>query len=122
MKDVDRHTKHGRRRYAMNQDIVKGKWKQMRGQVKEWWGKLTDDDLDRIDGTMDKLAARCRSATASSATRPSGRSRSASKATRPSRASRLGGKSRTQRERAAPRTPGAARPRSCVTDAKVSWT
>src|SRR5262245_59734197 len=41
---------------AMNQDILAGKWKQMRGQVKQWWGKLTDDDLDRIDGTMDKLA------------------------------------------------------------------
>jgi len=40
----------------MNQDILAGKWKQMRGQVKQWWGKLTDDDLDRIDGTMDKLA------------------------------------------------------------------
>ena len=40
----------------MNQDIIAGKWKQMRGQVKQWWGKLTDDDLDRIDGTMDRLA------------------------------------------------------------------
>jgi uncharacterized protein YjbJ (UPF0337 family) len=40
----------------MNQDVLSGKWKQMRGQVKQWWGKLTDDDLDRIDGAMDKLA------------------------------------------------------------------
>jgi uncharacterized protein YjbJ (UPF0337 family) len=40
----------------MNQDIISGKWKQMRGQVKQWWGKLTDDDLDRIDGAMDRLA------------------------------------------------------------------
>ena len=40
----------------MNPDILAGKWKQMRGQVKQWWGKLTDDDLDRIDGAMDKLA------------------------------------------------------------------
>jgi uncharacterized protein YjbJ (UPF0337 family) len=39
----------------MNQDVLAGKWKQMRGQVKQWWGKLTDDDLDRIDGAMDKL-------------------------------------------------------------------
>src|SRR2546429_2692812 len=45
-----------RRRYLMNQDILTGKWKQKRGQVKQWWGKLTDDDLDRIDGAMDKLA------------------------------------------------------------------
>jgi len=29
----------------MNNDIFVGKWKQMRGQAKIWWGKLTDDDL-----------------------------------------------------------------------------
>ena len=34
----------------MNQNILSGKWKQMRGQVKQWWGRLSDDDLDRIDG------------------------------------------------------------------------
>ena len=39
----------------MNTDIVEGKWKQMRGQVKEWWGKLTDDDFDVIAGKRDKL-------------------------------------------------------------------
>lgn len=39
----------------MNQDIFEGKWKEMRGQVKEWWGKLTDDDLDRVDGKADQI-------------------------------------------------------------------
>ena len=39
----------------MNQDIFEGKWKEMRGQVKEWWGKLTDDDLDRVEGKADQL-------------------------------------------------------------------
>ncbi len=39
----------------MNRDIMQGDWKQMRGQVREWWGKLTDDDLDRIGGHKDKL-------------------------------------------------------------------
>jgi uncharacterized protein YjbJ (UPF0337 family) len=39
----------------MNADILKGKWKQIRGQAKQWWGDLTDDDLDTIDGSMDKL-------------------------------------------------------------------
>lgn len=39
----------------MNQDILQGKWKQLRGQVKQWWGNLTDDDLDKINGSMDKL-------------------------------------------------------------------
>jgi uncharacterized protein YjbJ (UPF0337 family) len=42
----------------LNQDVLKGKWKQMRGQVKQWWGDLTDDDLDHIDGSMDKLIGR----------------------------------------------------------------
>ena len=40
----------------MNQDIFEGKWKEMRGQVKEWWGKLTDDDLDRAAGKLDVLS------------------------------------------------------------------
>lgn len=39
----------------MNQDIFEGKWKEMRGQVKEWWGKLTDDDLERVGGKADQL-------------------------------------------------------------------
>ena len=39
----------------MNADILEGEWKQMRGQVKEWWGKLTDDDLDRAEGKADRL-------------------------------------------------------------------
>jgi len=31
---------------GLNKDVFEGKWKEMRGQVKEWWGELTDDDLD----------------------------------------------------------------------------
>jgi uncharacterized protein YjbJ (UPF0337 family) len=42
----------------MNWDQVEGKWKQMKGAVKEKWGKLTDDDLDRIAGKRDRLAGR----------------------------------------------------------------
>lgn len=40
----------------MNQDQLEGKWKQMKGRAKEKWGKLTDDDLDRIAGRRDRLA------------------------------------------------------------------
>lgn len=40
----------------MNKDIFEGKWKQMRGEAKSWWGKLTDDDLDRVAGKADVLA------------------------------------------------------------------
>lgn len=39
----------------MNSDQLKGKWKQMKGSVKERWGKLTDDDIDVIDGQHDQL-------------------------------------------------------------------
>lgn len=37
----------------MNVDILQGKWKQIRGEVKKQWGNLTDDDLDKIDGQRD---------------------------------------------------------------------
>ena len=40
----------------MNKDIFEGKWKQIRGEAKAWWGKLTDDDLDRANGKFDVLA------------------------------------------------------------------
>jgi uncharacterized protein YjbJ (UPF0337 family) len=39
----------------MNKDIFEGKWKEMRGQVREWWGKLSDDDLERVGGKADQL-------------------------------------------------------------------
>jgi uncharacterized protein YjbJ (UPF0337 family) len=39
----------------MNNDIFAGKWKQLRGQAKLWWGKLTDDDLEKVSGQYDKL-------------------------------------------------------------------
>ena len=39
----------------MNKDIFEGKWKQLRGQIKVTWGKLTDDDLDQIAGNYDKF-------------------------------------------------------------------
>ncbi|QXL84039.1 CsbD family protein [Comamonas sp. NLF-1-9] len=39
----------------MNEDTIKGNWKQFKGKVKEQWGKLTDDDLDVIAGRRDQL-------------------------------------------------------------------
>jgi len=39
----------------MNTDIAAGKWKQMKGEVKRQWGKLTDDEIDQIDGNSEKL-------------------------------------------------------------------
>ena len=37
----------------MNKDVFAGKWKQIRGEAKAWWGKLTDDDLERAAGKFD---------------------------------------------------------------------
>ena len=34
----------------MNNDILEGNWKQLKGKVRENWGKLTDDDVDQIGG------------------------------------------------------------------------
>jgi uncharacterized protein YjbJ (UPF0337 family) len=42
----------------MNWDRVEGNWTQLKGKVKEQWGKLTDDDLDVIAGKRDQLAGR----------------------------------------------------------------
>jgi uncharacterized protein YjbJ (UPF0337 family) len=40
----------------MNQNILEGKWMQLRGSIREKWGELTDDELDQIAGKRDKLA------------------------------------------------------------------
>ena len=39
----------------MNWDQVEGKWKQLIGSAKENWGKLTDDDFEKIDGKREHL-------------------------------------------------------------------
>lgn len=39
----------------MNADILKGQWKEIQGEVKAKWGKLTDDDLTEIEGMEEKL-------------------------------------------------------------------
>jgi uncharacterized protein YjbJ (UPF0337 family) len=39
----------------MNWDRVEGNWRQLKGTVKEQWGKLTDDQIDEIAGRRDQL-------------------------------------------------------------------
>lgn len=39
-------------------DVIKGKWKQLKGDARVQWGKLTDDDWDQIAGNRDKLIGR----------------------------------------------------------------
>ena len=38
-----------------NQDILKGKWPELKGQARQQWGKLTDDDIQRLSGTTEEL-------------------------------------------------------------------
>lgn len=46
----------------MYEDILKGNWKQVKGEAKKQWGKLTDDQLDQIDGDKDKLEGKLQEA------------------------------------------------------------
>jgi uncharacterized protein YjbJ (UPF0337 family) len=39
----------------VNEDILKGKWHEIQGDVKKKWGKLTDDDMMVINGQSEKL-------------------------------------------------------------------
>jgi len=42
----------------MNWDRLEGEWKQWKGKVQQQWGKLTNDDLDVIEGNRTELAGR----------------------------------------------------------------
>jgi uncharacterized protein YjbJ (UPF0337 family) len=42
----------------MNEDRIKGQWKQLAGKLKEKWGKLTDDDLKVASGNSEYLAGK----------------------------------------------------------------
>jgi uncharacterized protein YjbJ (UPF0337 family) len=39
----------------MNRDTLKGQWTQVKGKIREQWGKLTDDELDRMQGNAEQL-------------------------------------------------------------------
>jgi uncharacterized protein YjbJ (UPF0337 family) len=52
--EVSNKTHHGGA-LKMDWNRVEGNWKQVKGKVKEKWGRLTDDDLDVINGRQDQL-------------------------------------------------------------------
>jgi uncharacterized protein YjbJ (UPF0337 family) len=52
---VFKFTRQSTMEVAMDWNRVEGNWKQVKGQVKEKWGKLTDDDLTAINGRRDQL-------------------------------------------------------------------
>lgn len=53
----------------MNEDKIKGQWKQLAGRVKAKWGKLTDDDLKVAGATASTSQGKFRNVTVSRATR-----------------------------------------------------
>jgi uncharacterized protein YjbJ (UPF0337 family) len=42
----------------MNEDTLKGQWTRIKGTVREQWGKLTDDDVDQIQGRSEQLVGK----------------------------------------------------------------
>lgn len=42
----------------MNAEQIKGKWKELQGEAKRHWGKLTDDDVQTAEGDRDKLVGK----------------------------------------------------------------
>ena len=40
---------------ALNKEILKGKWLQTKGDVRNWWGRLTEEDVDQIQGDTEKF-------------------------------------------------------------------
>jgi uncharacterized protein YjbJ (UPF0337 family) len=43
---------------TLDSNVLKGKWMQIKGETQKQWGKLTNDDLDVIDGERDKLVGK----------------------------------------------------------------
>jgi uncharacterized protein YjbJ (UPF0337 family) len=42
----------------MNEDTFRGQWAQMKGKIREQWGKLTDDDVDQVEGRAEQLVGK----------------------------------------------------------------
>ena len=42
----------------MNQDVLEGNWKQLRGRIRQRWARLTEDQLNVIDGKREHLAGK----------------------------------------------------------------
>ncbi len=54
------HTQHSDKNsshnFAVNEDTIKGKWKEVKGGIQKMWGKLTDDELDQAQGDLKSLS------------------------------------------------------------------
>ena len=53
----------------MNSNELESKWQKLRGEIRSQWGRLTDDDLERIAGNKDNSSVRCKKDTVTFGTR-----------------------------------------------------
>lgn len=44
--------------FMTNEDVLKGKWDQLKGDIKKKWGKITDDEIKQIQGQRDRLVGK----------------------------------------------------------------
>lgn len=58
LQGMQRFSSRLKEEHTMNSDVIKGKWKQLNGSIKQRWGKLTDDDLDVAEGHSEYLAGK----------------------------------------------------------------
>jgi uncharacterized protein YjbJ (UPF0337 family) len=56
--DCSAVTSNYQQEFCMNNDRMTGNWHQLKGHVKEQWGKLTDDDLKQLEGKGEQLAGK----------------------------------------------------------------
>jgi uncharacterized protein YjbJ (UPF0337 family) len=47
---------NGKRDFVLNEDTIKGKWKEVKGGVQKMWGDLTDDEFDQAKGDLTSLS------------------------------------------------------------------
>jgi uncharacterized protein YjbJ (UPF0337 family) len=58
IREANQKPPENRRSESMNWDRIEGNWEQFKGQIRQQWGKLTDDDLEVIHGSRQELAGR----------------------------------------------------------------
>jgi len=56
MLDQNNKNTNANKDYALNEDIVKGKWKDVKGGVRKLWGKITDDELEQAKGDLTSIS------------------------------------------------------------------
>lgn len=49
------HAKVSERGFPVNNDILEGKWKQLKGSIQAKWGEITDDEFEQVKGNRERL-------------------------------------------------------------------